>query len=91
LLPASSNDDVGVYDSFIDGKNIVFTGFRNKQLEAYITDNKGNIQTGISSTTNLLVAKDVNENSSKIKKAVDKGIDIMDVDSFISMLSNYTS
>jgi DNA ligase (NAD+) len=91
LVTASSNDDDSVYDSFIDGKNIVFTGFRNKQLEAYITDNKGNIQTGISSTTNLLVAKDVNENSSKIKKAVDKGIDIMDVDSFISMLSNYTS
>lgn len=63
---------------------IVFTGFRNKDLENYIETNGGKIQNTINSKTTLLISKEeVEKNkSSKIKKAQELSIKIMTLDEF---------
>lgn len=74
-------------DMYINGKKILFTGFRDKELEAYIENNNGTVQSSISGTTDLLIAKDINESSSKIIKARDKGINILTLDEFLQKIN----
>ena len=52
---------------------IEFTGVRSKELEDIITSNGGKVGSGF----NLLVAKDPSANSGKLKKAREKGIEII--------------
>jgi len=59
------------------GMVVVFTGVRNADIESEITINGGIIGSSISGKTTLLVAKDPTENSSKITKARDLGIQII--------------
>ena len=61
---------------------IVFTGFRNKDWEKIIESEGGKITSNVSSNTSLVVAKDVNEDSSKLNTARDKNIQIVSFDSF---------
>jgi len=68
------------------GKTIVFTGFRNKEWEAMIKAAGGNVTTTISKKTNLLVAKDPDENSSKITKAQEFGIEVISIEEFESRM-----
>jgi DNA ligase (NAD+) len=66
-LPASNN---------IKGKTFVFSGFRNKDLEAYIERSAGFVKTSVSKNTDYLVTADKNERSAKIMKAEELGIKI---------------
>lgn len=66
-----------------EGQKIVFTGFRNKDLEAYITARGGEISGSVSKKTTLVVCKDLDEDSSKIKKAKELGVPLSQVDDFI--------
>jgi DNA ligase (NAD+) len=59
------------------GMVVVFTGVRNAEMESDIAANGGSIGSSISGKTTLLVAKDLSENSSKMKKASELGIQIM--------------
>lgn len=59
-------------------KNIVFTGFRDKNLEKFITDNGGKLTTTVSSNTFLVIyADDSDTSSSKFVKAKEKNIDMV--------------
>jgi DNA ligase (NAD+) len=51
------------------GQNVVFTGVRSDDLESKIVAEGGVIGSGVSGNTTILVAKDVNSNSGKVKKA----------------------
>jgi len=66
---------------FVQGENggVCFTGFRDKQMEQdYI--NKGYfIQDNITNDTVLLITKDINSGSSKIRKAINKNIKIIEI------------
>lgn len=64
------------------GMIVVFTGIRNSEIESEITANGGTIGSSISGKTTLLVAKDPTENSSKITKALELGIQIMEYTDF---------
>jgi len=64
------------------GKTIVFSGFRDKELEEIIISEGGKITTTITNNTDLLIVKDINDNSSKIKKAKELGIKIIEKDKF---------
>ena len=66
-----------------ESQKFVFTGFRNKELEAYITARQGEISSAVSKKTTLVVCKDLNEDSSKIKKAKELGVPLAQVDDFI--------
>ena len=64
-------------------QTIVFTGFRDDNLENFITTNGGKVTTSVSSNTSLLVyvLKD-NKKSNKIIQAEDKNIKIIEKDKF---------
>jgi NAD-dependent DNA ligase len=62
--------------------SIVFTGVRNAEMEDAINNGGGKIGSGITGKTTLVVAKDINESSSKLNTAREKGIQIMSIDDF---------
>jgi bifunctional polynucleotide phosphatase/kinase len=64
-------------DANILDKSFVFTGFRDKALEAYIVRMGGSVKTTISKNTNYLVVADINDNSSKVDKARSLGVPII--------------
>ena len=68
--------------SFV-GEKIVFTGVRNKELEKYITAHGGEVVGSISKNTTLVICKDINEDSSKINKAKELKIKLIQIDEFI--------
>lgn len=72
-----------VGDNILGDKTIVFTGFRDKELEKQIEDAGGNIKNSVSKNTNVLVVKDVEDTSSKITKAKELGIPVMNKQTFI--------
>ncbi len=68
---------IAVINNNIAGKSFVFTGFRDKNLEAYITEMGGFIKTTISKNTNYLVVSDLNENGGKAITARSLGIPLI--------------
>lgn len=69
------------------GKQIVFTGFRNADLEKKIESLGGEIGNSLSKKTAILVMKEKGSGSSKEKKAADYGVEVMTVDAFEEMIS----
>lgn len=64
---------------------VVFTGFRDLELEEMIKKRGGNVTTSVSKNTTILVVADKNSSSSKIQKARDLGIDIYDNEEFVNI------
>lgn len=62
--------------------NVVFTGFRDSELEKFIESNGGSIKTSISNNTDYLIIKDSETTSSKIKKAKDLNVKIITKNEF---------
>lgn len=60
--------------------NICFTGVRDKDLEDIIKEKGGKICSSITKVCNVLVAKDPNSGSSKLKKAIDNGVEIISLE-----------
>lgn len=81
--PAAMEAAASTSGPSFEGQKIVFTGFRNKELEDYIAARGGEISSGVSKKTTLVVCKDLNEDSSKIKKAKELGVPLAQVDDFI--------
>ena len=75
-----------VADGDMVGQKIVFTGFRDRNLQAQIEAAGGEVQSGVSSKTTLVVAANPNSNSGKVKKAREKGVKIVGIDEFKDML-----
>jgi DNA ligase (NAD+) len=61
-------------------QTFVFSGFRNKSWEALIEESGGKVSSSVSKNTNLIIVKDIHENSSKIVKAKELGIPIYSID-----------
>jgi DNA 3'-phosphatase len=78
-----------IIDTNILGKSFVFTGFRDKTLEAYITRMGGFIKTTVSKNTDYLLVADMNDNNNKTELAKSLGIPIIlrDNNIFDRMLS----
>ncbi len=51
------------------GLVMVFTGFRDNDLEMYILKHGGDVKSTVTKDVNLVIAADINEKSSKLKKA----------------------
>lgn len=60
--------------------NICFTGVRDKDLEDVIKEKGGKICSSITKVCNVLVAKDPNSGSSKLKKAIDNGVEVISLE-----------
>ncbi len=70
----------------MDGEKIAFTGFRDKDLQVQVEAEGGTMQSAVSGKTTILVAKNPNSTSGKMKKARDNGTRIMGVEEFKEMM-----
>jgi NAD-dependent DNA ligase len=64
---------------------VLFTGFRDSQLEKLIISNGGIISSNISKNIDILIAKNKNTGSVKLQKAKDLNIPILTPDEFIKI------
>jgi len=74
------NSETKVVSEKFKGKKFVFSGFRNKEWEDYITENGGELVSSVSKNTSYLVTtkKDYDEGStSKVIKAKEVGVTIV--------------
>jgi NAD-dependent DNA ligase len=62
--------------------NVVFTGFRDKDIEEYIIANGGKVSGSVSKNTSHVVVKDKNKDSSKAVKAKELGVPVVSVEEF---------
>ena len=67
-------------------KKIVFTGFRDPDLELIITKNGGSIQNNVNSKTHYLIIKSREQSSKKIEEAEKMNIKIMTRDEFLHFI-----
>lgn len=72
------------YDSLV----VVFTGIRDKTLEETIKKGSGKVVSSCTKACNLVIAKDVNENSGKLKKAREQGVEIISYEDALKRFSN---
>lgn len=70
-------------NSFL-AQTFVFSGFRNKSWESSIESSGGKVSSSVSKNTNLVIVKDIHENSAKIVKAKELGIPIYSIDEISS-------
>ena len=63
---------------------IVFSGFRNQELEARIVVKGGKVASAMSGKTTILVLKQLGTGKGKEQKAVEMGIEVLDADTFRS-------
>jgi len=64
------------------GQVVVFTGIRNKTWEAAIVAQGGEVSNTVGKKTTLVVAKNPEEESGKLKKARDLGVKIIGMSEF---------
>ncbi len=69
--------------NIFDNMKIVFTGFRDKELQDNIENMGGKVSTSVSSKTNLVIYADNENNSSKLEKAKQLEIKILSKSEFI--------
>ncbi len=71
----------------LTGMKIVMSGFRNKDIEKLIEDNGGELSSGISKNTSILIIKDTSVmETSKVIKAKELGVKIYTLDEFKNLL-----
>jgi DNA ligase (NAD+) len=72
--------------SDLEGKQFVFTGVRRPDLESSIESRGGKIGSGVSKNTTYLVMKSVGSGSSKEKKAIQLGVEVITVEQLEKLL-----
>ena len=70
----------------LSNKKIVFSGFRDKELENKIIENGGKIMTSITKNTNYLIIPSNEHNSSKCDLAKKLNINILSKNNFNTLL-----
>jgi NAD-dependent DNA ligase len=68
------------------GKTIVFTGFRDKDIETELEKIGAKITGSVSKNTNLVVASDISEESNKVQKAKELGIELLSKEQFFDLI-----
>ena len=61
---------------------VVFTGMRDKELEAEIESRGGKIGSSVSKKTTVVVAKDPSDETGKVKTAKELGVEVLDFETF---------
>ena len=70
----------------LEGLVVVFTGIRIKELEEEIEARNGKVVSTVSSKTKIVVAKDPNEETGKVKTAKELKIPVLSVDEFRKLI-----
>jgi NAD-dependent DNA ligase len=79
-------EDTNVVGDKMAGEKVVFTGFRDKELQDAVEAAGGTMQSSVSGKTTIVVTTNPNSNTGKIKKARGLGIKILGVDEFKEMM-----
>lgn len=66
--------------------NVVFSGFRDKELEKELVDRGWNVTSSVSKNTTYLVVKDLTSSTSKIQKAKSLNIKVIEIEEFRKMI-----
>lgn len=83
-VESSDDDDSESEEQLLDGEKIVFTGFRDSDLEKCIKKMGGKVSSTVSGNTTILVHKDdADQSVSKFQKAKEKGTKIISQSAFI--------
>jgi DNA ligase (NAD+) len=82
-VPAAAAAAAAAQKSLV-GISVLFTGFRNKELEAEIEARGGKVASAISGKTSVVVAKNPDDSSGKVKAAKELGIPVVDEAAFRS-------
>lgn len=77
----SVNDD-------LKGSSIVFSGFRDKNLEEEIVSRGGKVSTSVSSRTKILIVSSLSNISGKVVAAREKGVEVIDKEQFVAKYIN---
>jgi NAD-dependent DNA ligase len=72
----------------INGKGFLFTGFRSKEHEKMIIESGGLIKTSISKNLDYLIIANKDTENTKVKKAHEFGIKIIDLKDLEELLGN---
>lgn len=72
-----------ISNSKLNNKNILITGFRDKDLQNIIIKNNANLFSTFSKNLNILIIKDNTINNQKTQKANDLNIEVITKDNFI--------
>jgi NAD-dependent DNA ligase len=86
-LPITIKEKVENGDS-LEGKTFVFTGVRLPDMEKVIVENGGKVGSAVSRNTTHLVMKVKNSGSSKEKKAIDFGVEILTIEELNNLLEH---
>lgn len=86
LITIKQVKKAGATGGKMKGQMVVFTGFRDKELEEAIEAAGGTIQNSVNSKTTILVAKDPNSNSGKMGKARAAGVKVLGAADIKAML-----
>ena len=86
-ITISQKVEISKVSSDLDGKKFVFTGVRRKDLEEIIESFGGKIGGSVSKNTTHLVMKAVGSGSSKEKKAIELGVEVITVEQLEKLLS----
>ena len=65
-------------------KKFVFSGFRSKDIKKYIEENGGEVSTSVSKKVNMVIVKDINDDSGKIERAKELGLNIITSEEFVN-------
>jgi len=84
IEPEDHTEPEKALDKRLVGKKVSFTGVRNKELEKLIEKYEGKVVSTVSKTLDVLITKDINSNSSSMKKAKELNILIIEYDMLIS-------
>ena len=87
---SENNQDVNNTDKYNDYKNktIVFTGFRDKEIESILENVGAKITTSVSKDTDIVIAADVNDDSSKVLKAKELKIKLLSKEQFYRSINS---
>ena len=83
IEPEDHKEPEKALDKRLVGKKVSFTGVRNKELEKLIEKYEGKVVSTVSKTLDVLITKDINSNSSSMKKAKELNILIIEYDMLI--------
>jgi DNA ligase (NAD+) len=78
--PSKTKVAIGGGNKYFEGKTFVFSGIRDKELEKYISDNGGNVGSGINKNTSVLVVKEKGNMTGKELKASEMKIPIVTIE-----------
>jgi NAD-dependent DNA ligase len=74
-------------DGDLNGMTFVFTGVRRSDLEKTIESRGGKIGSGVTKNTTHLVVREIGSGSSKEKKAIEFGVEILTVEQLENLLN----